>query len=97
MEKMESELQNFNLDDFLKFVSLINYYRDKVPKQEPLKVAEEVEWPLLSPNNIISKDMSLSEFVSQFVKGREICVKSLGPSKHHVVKILEELGQQPAE
>lgn len=75
----------------MKFIGLLNYYREKVPRQEPLKVEEEVEWPLLSQNNHVNKEMSLSEFASLFVKGREICVKSVGPSKKHVIKILSEL------
>jgi len=40
MEKMDTELKSLNLEDFMKFVQLINYYRDKVPKQETMKVGE---------------------------------------------------------
>ena len=91
MEKMDTELKSLNLEDFMKFVQLINYYRDKVPKQETMQVGEEVEWPLLSTFNLVPVDMPLSGFASLFVKGREICTKAIGPSMLHVIKILAEL------
>lgn len=91
MEKMDSDLKTLDLEDFMKFISLVNYYREKVPKLESMQVAEQVEWPLLASNNVILKDMSLSNFASLFVKGREICVKSIGPCKAHVEMILADL------
>ena len=40
MDKMDIELKSLKLEDFMKFVQLINYYRDKVPKQEAMQVGE---------------------------------------------------------
>ena len=56
-----------------------------------MQVGEEVEWPLLSSNTSVQVDMPLSGFASLFVKGREICTKAIGPSKEHVIKIIDEL------
>ena len=57
-----------------------------------MEVSEEVEWPVLASNNNIKEDMPLSEFASLFVKGRDICVQSIGPCKEHLVKIMNEIG-----